>query len=284
MTPMSIFLSYAGNSMALPEGESFVGRGLACRMRFNDAAMSRKHVSLMVKEGVVVVTDLGSKNGTELNGLPLTGPRQARHGDVLQIGTRQLKILVGVDDDEESITLTPERAVQKQDTRHETQEIRIQCCPECAEEVSAYDDECRACGYTWGDFRPQARTKAAPVEGLQGLQTRRTQERRGDPRHKVHLPVVYTSESLSFESHALDLSRSGVFLRSQLLEPVETQCSITMLVDGAPALTLAGKVCRVVDANPSEEQPLGLGIHFLAMSAAEQEWLEQVLLLAAGET
>lgn len=269
---MPIFISYAGNSMALPEGESFLGRGLSCRMRFNDPAMSRKHVSLLVRDGAVIVSDLGSKNGTELNGELLKGPKQAKHGDVISIGTRKLQILEGTDDDEESVTLTPDRVEHKQDARHTTREFLVQRCPECtAELLDAYADDCPECGYSWGGFRPQARTKAAPVEGL---------ERRRDTRHKVRVPVVYTSESLSIESHALDLSRSGVFIKSQLLEPVGTHCSITMLVDGAPALTFDGAVTRVVDSEPSEERPLGLGVQFLEMSEDARAWLTRTLAQA----
>lgn len=273
------FISYGGNSMALPEGESFVGRGLSCRMRFNDPAMSRKHLSLTVRDGVVVVKDLGSRNGSELNGEVLSGSVRVLHGDLIQIGTRTLKILED-EDDEESITLVPlvPPRVQKQHPRQTTTEIRTQRCPECATEVNTYDDSCKTCGYTWGDFRPQAATKAAHVD----LKTLATGERRQAPRHKVQVPVVYTSESLSIESHALDLSRSGIFIRTQLLEPVGTTCSITMLVDGTPALTIDGKVCRVVDEKTAE-QGLGLGIQFLSMGDTERSWLETALARAKAE-
>ena len=63
-------------------------------MRFNDASVSRKHVRISVNEsGETLIEDLGSSNGTKLNGQILRGSRQAEHGDLIVIGSRELQIL-----------------------------------------------------------------------------------------------------------------------------------------------------------------------------------------------
>jgi len=265
--------------MALPEGESFVGRDLRCHMRFNDPVMSRRHLSLVVQDGQVTVKDLNSSNGTRLNGEPLFTAARASHGDIISIGAREFKILESERGDEllDNITLKSYHMTASE-AESSTLEIRRQRCPECSSEVSVYDDACKKCGYTWADFRPQSSTKVLDLETYPELKT--VEERRQDPRHGLQVPVIYTSESLAIESHALDLSRGGVFIRTQILEPVGTLCSITMLVDGSPALTFDGQVSRVVEDDGGKENPLGLGIKFLNVSDDAQAWLDA--LTAAG--
>jgi pSer/pThr/pTyr-binding forkhead associated (FHA) protein len=48
----------------LKEGENLVGRLSTSDLCFDDPSISRKHAILSVKQGVVKVNDLGSKNGT----------------------------------------------------------------------------------------------------------------------------------------------------------------------------------------------------------------------------
>mgnify|MGYP001767390539 CR=1 FL=1 len=71
--------------------ELILGRARSAAVRFAprlDAAVGRYHARIEPgpEPGRFLVTDLGSRNGTLLNGLPVTGPSALRSGDVLQLG------------------------------------------------------------------------------------------------------------------------------------------------------------------------------------------------------
>ena len=62
------FLTPNGPLM-LPPGRSFViGRGIDCDIRIEGKSISRKHARLEWKAGAFVLVDLGSANGTTVNG------------------------------------------------------------------------------------------------------------------------------------------------------------------------------------------------------------------------
>jgi FHA domain len=63
-----------------------IGRAEGNDLRINDAGISRRHALLTFFSGVAQVTDYGSANGTFLNGQPVQGNSQLKHGDVLTLG------------------------------------------------------------------------------------------------------------------------------------------------------------------------------------------------------
>lgn len=77
-----------GNSeqtIELKPGTNVVGRGSQCQVSINDATMSREHCHLVVDGGVVEVVDLGSRNGTIVNGHRV-GRKKLEPGDQIRIG------------------------------------------------------------------------------------------------------------------------------------------------------------------------------------------------------
>ena len=58
----------------------------------DDDYASNRHAQLFPHEGVWVVEDLGSTNGTLLNGQPVRAPQTLRSGDAIDIGTVRLKV------------------------------------------------------------------------------------------------------------------------------------------------------------------------------------------------
>ena len=76
-----------------------IGRTAGSALRLDDASVSRLHCSLSLKaNGQIIVADLGSANGTTVNGQPLTATeaRPLNEGDVLGVGDLRLTLL-GVD-------------------------------------------------------------------------------------------------------------------------------------------------------------------------------------------
>ena len=63
-----------------------VGRDESCHLRPNSVEVSRKHTEVTISETAVVVTDLGSRNGTLVNGTLLTAPHRLKSGELLKIG------------------------------------------------------------------------------------------------------------------------------------------------------------------------------------------------------
>lgn len=68
------------------QGEVSIGRSPSCTIALEDAKVSRKHVQLIVEDGQARVVDLGSRNGTLVNGEKLEAESTLLPGDRLQVG------------------------------------------------------------------------------------------------------------------------------------------------------------------------------------------------------
>ncbi len=69
----------------IPEGESVIGRGEGVALQLDHAGVSRKHCRVLRKGREVSLEDLGSRNGTFVNSLPISTPVVLRHRDHVQI-------------------------------------------------------------------------------------------------------------------------------------------------------------------------------------------------------
>ena len=63
-----------------------IGRGDTCHLRPNSELVSREHAEFTVTADSVVVRDLGSRNGTIVNGKALTTTYQLKDRDLVQVG------------------------------------------------------------------------------------------------------------------------------------------------------------------------------------------------------
>jgi pSer/pThr/pTyr-binding forkhead associated (FHA) protein len=75
-----------GKALLFPRGEFVFGRGVECHIRSNSDWVSRQHCLLRVGADGVHLRDLGSRNGTLVNGARVQGKCPLRHGDKLQVG------------------------------------------------------------------------------------------------------------------------------------------------------------------------------------------------------
>jgi ABC-type multidrug transport system fused ATPase/permease subunit len=58
-----------------------------------DPLVSRRHLRLVLHGDAVVVSDLGSSNGTTVNGVPLEGSATLRDGDVVELGVTRMTLV-----------------------------------------------------------------------------------------------------------------------------------------------------------------------------------------------
>lgn len=88
-----------GQRIEIPPGMSvIIGRSTECQFQINDDSVSRRHAQVINDgNGVFLVKDLGSTNGTHVNDRPIGQARSLKNGDRLRVGTVLLKFLSGND-------------------------------------------------------------------------------------------------------------------------------------------------------------------------------------------
>src|SRR5512143_1478211 len=83
-----------GKTVAVPliREEITIGRVDGNTIRLTEQNVSRRHARLSLRNGVLSIEDLGSYNGTSLNGSALQGVATVKDGDVILIGDYRLGI------------------------------------------------------------------------------------------------------------------------------------------------------------------------------------------------
>ena len=69
-----------------------VGRAQGCNLVFDEQYVSQVHTRIFSRDGSVFVEDLGSTNGTWVNGTRAVGQMPARLGDRIQIGNVVMEV------------------------------------------------------------------------------------------------------------------------------------------------------------------------------------------------
>ena len=80
-----------GASYQLTCDEILIGRHASADIRLPDMSVSRYHAMLGVSDGVWTITDLGSKSGTFVNGVPVK-KKILHENDIIIIGSRRLTL------------------------------------------------------------------------------------------------------------------------------------------------------------------------------------------------
>ena len=93
-----------GVEFALEQECVILGRGPSVDLAFDDSSMSRQHAAVEFVDQQFRVRDLGSTNGTLLNGKPVQVD-EFQHGDRLEIGSHELQLII------EETTETPDTYV-----------------------------------------------------------------------------------------------------------------------------------------------------------------------------
>jgi predicted component of type VI protein secretion system len=77
-----------GKIFELIQEELTIGRDITNRIVINDPEISRKHARLSLQSGSYVIEDLGSTNGTFVDGQRLIGPHVLRPGETIMFGEK----------------------------------------------------------------------------------------------------------------------------------------------------------------------------------------------------
>jgi len=77
-----------GKEYLLEKPEVFIGRDVANDLVINDPEVSRRHARIYLQGNMYIIEDLGSTNGTSVNGQKLTGPYMLRAGEQITFGER----------------------------------------------------------------------------------------------------------------------------------------------------------------------------------------------------
>lgn len=84
------FLEIEGRMHPVDRLPFVLGRGSDADLRLDDKGVSRRHLQLSMQGGAVVATDMGSTNGTLINGAPLRAPVVLANGSLLRMGNTRI--------------------------------------------------------------------------------------------------------------------------------------------------------------------------------------------------
>lgn len=88
-----------GHSVTFNGNKMTFGRHATCDIKLEGKKISRQHATIGLRKGKFVMTDMGSKNRTRINGQPIT-EQFLTSGDEIQIGDYKMRFrLEGADDD-----------------------------------------------------------------------------------------------------------------------------------------------------------------------------------------
>ena len=83
----------------LAGGENVLGSHPSCEVSIDDPSISRHHAVVVITRDTIEIADLGSENGTRLDGVRLQGHQAIGPGTVVTLGTREFLLEVLDDDD-----------------------------------------------------------------------------------------------------------------------------------------------------------------------------------------
>ena len=96
-----------GAAFTLEGDQLTIGRDSVNEIVINDAEISRRHARLTFQGGKYVLEDLGSTNGTFVNGQRLAGPRVLKAGEVVSFGEQIVMVFEATNFDAGATVVSP---------------------------------------------------------------------------------------------------------------------------------------------------------------------------------
>jgi predicted component of type VI protein secretion system len=82
----------ASTTLKLADGVTSIGRHDDCLIRIKSSQVSRRHCEVFEVSDKLTIRDLGSSNGTFVNGKKVSGQQVLKHGDELTVGAVTLRV------------------------------------------------------------------------------------------------------------------------------------------------------------------------------------------------
>lgn len=280
---LRVVLIHDGVRIPLPSGQTLIGRGLHCRLRFHDPSVSREHLRVVVSDERAIVENLSRTKGSTINNRPLVGARPLRDGDIVSIGFRRFVVLLEphVATGSERVGLAEDDSILVDQEALADDETRPDAPPVIFAEITSATSH-GSVGLAGGDVHDDSRR---PVEALEtgGRACASAADRadhsfhasrRAYERFAIELPVVYRSAALTIDCETRNISMGGVFIASELLDPIGTRCELSLRPEGNSAVGLDGVVVRV-QAGGAPAQVPGMGVQFMTRPPDVARWLRR---------
>ncbi|MFO0804629.1 MAG: FHA domain-containing protein [Gemmataceae bacterium] len=84
----------AGASLQVLKSPYLIGRHADCDLKIGSPRVSVHHCAILIHGPQVSVKDLGSTNGTRINGEPVHVERELRNGDVIWVGPALIEVFI----------------------------------------------------------------------------------------------------------------------------------------------------------------------------------------------
>ena len=81
----------SGQRVDLSVGTVTIGRLPECTIAINDSNISRRHAEVRTVGNAYLVADLGSTNGTMVNGTKIAGEQRLAEGDIISVGSTHVR-------------------------------------------------------------------------------------------------------------------------------------------------------------------------------------------------
>lgn len=99
-SPYGQLVVTASGQTGIPVGKVFplspvtvIGRSTEVDVSLNDSFLSNEHARLAQQNGIWILDDLNSTNGTYLNGFEVRASTEVHDGDVVRVGRVELKLV-----------------------------------------------------------------------------------------------------------------------------------------------------------------------------------------------
>jgi CheY-like chemotaxis protein len=179
---------------------SVLGRQSTCDSRINSPFISRRHCAFTLKEGEVWVADLGSRNGTKLNGETLVNEHVLKDGDMLDLVDYQFQVHLttgdlGKDEPEQARTKPRQRVLIVEDDTDAAETLAVML-HRWGHEVQVAHDGLEAIEAAQA-YRPDAVLVDIRLPGMDGYEV--AERLRRQPGPEPALIVAITGEAVDSE-------------------------------------------------------------------------------------
>jgi len=120
----------AGKEEDVSSGEIIIGRDPVHPLSINDVKVSRNHLKIYPENELLMLEDLGSTNGTFVNGKQVTKPTRLRIGDLVSLGENNVFEVSTVEPEPKMQEISEDGVVGYQEKTDEAEEIEKVKIPE----------------------------------------------------------------------------------------------------------------------------------------------------------